>query len=149
MSQVCKNFAKGSCSYGQSCKFSHSRPSTLNSMETGPGIVKTNNPFATTTLQPITVDSSVSSLKEYIGRGCYALTSFGAVTGDVSPEELRWYGTQAVEAVTTREKVLGIALPGYKPMTQGQVTASRVYPSFVPRDQFTVISEELLKELKW
>jgi hypothetical protein len=148
---TCKNYLKGTCTFGKHCRNSHSQPQTSATMETGSGVIKTTNPFMTpnTTPQAMTLEASVATLKEYIGKGCYAMSSLGAVTGDVSPEELRWYGSQASEAVTAKEKLLGISLQSYKPMTQGQVTASRVYPNFVPREQFTVLGDELLKELKW
>ena len=71
------------------------------------------------------------------------------MTGDISPEELRWHGANTADAVATRERLLGTSLEAYKPMAQGQVIPSRVYPAFVPRGVFTVLTDEQLKELNW
>ena len=139
---VCNNFIKGQCSYGNNCRFLHQRPIEQT-------VVRASNPFATSN-QALTVEASVEAFKkDYLNHGVYALTSYAGMTGDISPEEFRWYGNQMADAIATRERMLGVSLDAYKARAEGSIAASRVYPAFVPRSTFTVISDELLSELKW
>jgi len=146
MSNICKQFAThGSCSYGKSCKLRHDNPQQKIGDVREP--VKVSNPFMTGQAST-TLEASVSAFKtEYLQKGCYALTSYASMPGDISPEELRFYG--ATEMIVAREKQLGVSLHAYKPMAKGAVNPSKVYPGFVPVGVFTVLSDELLTELKW
>ena len=98
----------------------------------------------------MTVEASVEAFKkDYFNHGVYALTSYAGMTGDISPDEFRWYGNQMADAINAREHILGVSLDAYRVRAEGAVAASRIYPGFVPRSAFTVISDELLTELKW
>ena len=119
-------------------------------MEAQQEVVRTSNPFGQAAAPLASPEASAASFKtEYLNKGAYALTSYAAMSGDVSPYELKWYGQQALDAIVARERVLGVSLHAYKPLAAGAVTRSNLYPNFVPTAEFTVLDDALLAQLKW
>ena len=161
---ICEFFKRGNCKFGDRCKFEHprstrpqgqsyavhqqnSRPSMMSTdSHNKAAVIQTTNPFAPHGLAP--PECSESIFQEEVRKGAYPLTCCGnQISGDVSPEELRWYSGAVEPLIKAKEHLLG-PLHQYRPRPEGVeavgVDLNPFYPVFVSRVPIKVLPDEAL-----